>query len=69
MKHQFDREYKKTIQSANCAIVNLTHKRYKRSNLYSLYIPSSLVRANHEDGDNYAIYEKQYNTTTVSARG
>jgi len=69
MKHQFDHEYKKTIQSANCAIVSLTHKRYKRSNLYSLCIPSSLVRANYEDGDNYAVYEKQYNATTVSARG
>jgi hypothetical protein len=69
MKHQFDHEYKKTIHSDNCAIVNLTHKRYKRSNLYSLYTPSSLVRANYEDDDNYAVYEKQYDATTVSARG
>ena len=69
MKDQFDHKYKKTIQSANCAIVNLSHARYKLSNVYWLYSLSSLVRTNYEEGDDDAVYEKQYNCTTVSTRG
>ena len=69
MKDQFDHKYKKTIQSANCAIVNLSQKGYKRSNLCSLYIPSSLVGANNEEGDNYAVYREPYNANTQNTRG
>jgi hypothetical protein len=69
MMDLFDRNHKKTMQSANCAIVNLTQARYKRSNLYRLYIPSSLVRANYVDGDSYAVHEKPYNANTSITRG
>jgi hypothetical protein len=34
--------------------------------MYSLYIPSSFVRANYED---YAVYEKPYNADTSKTRG
>jgi hypothetical protein len=62
MNVQADHFDKKIIPNAKCAIVNLTQEGYEHSNLYSLYSPSSLVRANYDNwacyGDNYAEYEK-----------